>query len=288
MSVRAKIGLGALGLLGVVAGLAGWMLGLHAVRPGVEPHTVTGAADLYAEWNDLLGRHVYTDGVDYEGLEEDEDILRRFAAILGELGPRSRPELFPDPAAQLAYYINAYNALTLLGVIEHYPIDTIHDVRGLIEVTPGFGFFWALRFRLDGRPINLYRLENKIIRPRFGDARIHAAINCASGSCPTLLPAAFRGEALDAQLDAVTQAFVGSDQHVRLEDGVVHLSSIFTWFRGDFEAHATRSGQPADTLAFIEHFTVDPARRETVALARTEGWQRRYTDYDWSLNRRPE
>ena len=38
--------------------------------------------------------------------------------------------------------------------------------------------------------MNLYDLENKIIRG-YGDGRIHAAINCASNSCPMLENKAF-------------------------------------------------------------------------------------------------
>ena len=288
MRSRTRIGIGGVVALALLASIGAWAIGLQVVRPGVEPDQPTSAEDLYRGWNDLLGRRVHEDGVDYEGLAADGDELRRFAATLGEVGPTTRPELFTDDTARLAYYINAYNALTLLGVIEHHPIDSIHEVRGLIEPAPGFGFFWAQRFRLDGRGLNLYDLENKIIRPRFGDARIHAAINCASGSCPTLQPAAFRPEALDSQLDAVTQGFVGDDRHVRFEEGVVHLSSIFTWFAGDFEEHALQRGLPAHTLAFVEHFTLEPERRELAALARAEGWELRTMDYDWSLNRRPE
>ena len=59
---------------------------------------------------------------------------------------------------------------------------------------------------LDGGGINLYALEHRILRREFPDARIHAAINCASGSCPTLQPRAFRPESLDAQLDATPVA----------------------------------------------------------------------------------
>ncbi len=287
MSRALKVGGIAVALLGIVGGLAGWAVGFRTVKAGADPLPVDAGDDLYAGWHALLGRHVSAAGVDYDGLKADEQALRQFAATLAVVGPRSRPDLFPTEHDRLAYYINAYNALTLLGVIEHHPIDTIHDVRGRIEPAPGFGFFWALRFRLDGRGTNLYDLENKVIRPDFDDARIHAAINCASGSCPTLQSVAFRPATLDAQLDAAVQGFVGSDVHVRYDGDVVHLSSIFTWFQGDFEAHARALGLEPDVLAWVEHYTLDPARRESAALARTDGAERRFMDYDWSLNRRP-
>jgi hypothetical protein len=285
LSLGLKITLGTIMALTMLAGLGSWLVGLELVRAGVEPTAADG--DLYAGWDALLARHVHPDGVDYDGLAAEEAALRGFVATLEGLGPKSNPDRFPTENDRLAYYINAYNALTLLGVIEHHPIDTIHDVRGRIEPTPGFGFFWGQRFKLDGRGLNLYDLENKIIRPKFGDARIHAAINCASGSCPTLSSRAYRPETLDAQLDAATRDFVGSDDHVRYGDGVVHLSSIFTWFAEDFEAHARGLDLPAHTLAFVEHYSADVGRREAAAKARAEGWSLEFMDYDWSLNRRP-
>lgn len=280
----AAAGIGGVVMLGA---LAAWAVGLKTVDAGAEAEAPSTVEALYAGWGALLDEHVAAEGVDYPGLARDAAQLRTFAATLAEVGPRSTPALFPTEQDRLAYNINAYNALTLLGVVEHHPITTIHEVRGAFEPTAGFGFFWALRFRLDGRGINLYDLENKVIRPEFGDARIHAAINCASGSCPTLQARPFLPSTLDAQLDAATAEFVGSDRHVRYADGVVHLSSIFTWFRGDFEAHAERLGLPADTMAFVEHYTADAARKELAASARAQGWELRFLNYDWSLNQRP-
>ncbi len=285
--MKARAALGAMAGLGIVAALAAWGLGLESMKGDAAPLDVAAADDLYGPWTALLERHVRDGGVDYDGLLADREELRRIAATFAGVGPRTRPELFADQASRFAFHINAYNALTLLGVVEHLPIASIQDVHGRIEPAPGFGFFWALRFRLDGRGINLYDLENKVLRPVYADARVHAAINCASRSCPTLQPRAFLPATLGAQLDAATAGFVGDDRHVRCGDGVVHLSSIFQWFRGDFEAHAERLGRPADVLAFVEEFTEDPARREQVALARTAGWERVYDDYDWGLNRAP-
>ncbi len=280
MSGLRKLGV-ALLLVAIVAGLSAWLFGIKRIRAGVEPST-----DLYGEWDALLTKHVHPDGVDYEGLKADEATLRRVVATFEEVGPKSTPDRFADRDHELAYYVNAYNALTLLGVVEHHPVSSIQDVHGLIEPKPGFGFFWGLRFGLDGRSINLYDLENSIIRG-YDDARIHAAINCASASCPTLSSRAYRPETLSDQLDAATRAFVGSDTHVRSVEGAVELSSIFTWFRGDFESHATTLGLEGSTLAWIEHYSADPTRREAAANARQQGHELRYVDYDWSLNARP-
>ncbi len=277
-------------VLGVGALLGAIVLGLIGIRRLSSDAEALGDQELhsYATWTAFLGRHVHPDGVDYDGLLADEDLARVVASFEAS-GPRSQPALFPTKQHELAYYINAYNALTLFGVASRWPIDSVQDVRGRIEVTPGFGFFWGLRFRLDRRGTNLYDLENKVIRPKYGDARIHAALNCASESCPTLQSTAFRAETLDVQLDDAARGFVGSDKHVRwdAEAKTVHLSSIFTWFRSDFEQHSRALGSDAETLAWIERYTQADDRRALAARARSEGWALSYTDYDWSLNRRP-
>ncbi len=287
MSWRLKVG-AVLVIVGAWLGVV--VLGLIGIRSLSSDAEPLGEQELvdYATWTAFLGRHVHPDGVDYEGVLADGDLARVVASFEGS-GPRTQPALFPTKQHELAYYINAYNALTLLGVASRWPIDSVQDVRGRIEVTPGFGFFWGLRFRLDRRGTNLYDLENKIIRPKYGDARSHAAINCASESCPTLQSSAFRAETLDTQLDGAARGFVGSDKHVRwdAEARAVHLSSIFTWFRGDFEQHSQALGGAADTLAWIERYTEADDRKALAAQARREGWALQYTDYDWSLNRRP-
>ncbi|MCP4867883.1 MAG: DUF547 domain-containing protein [Proteobacteria bacterium] len=165
----------------------------------------------------------------------------------------------------------------LLGVVEHWPITTIHEVRGRIEPKAGFGFFYGLRFTLDGRKTNLYDLENKVIR-KLGDARIHAAINCASRSCPTLAGAPYQGSTLEQQLHAAARPFASSAPHVDVNEGarVVRLSLIYDWFAGDF----------GDVLAWVEA-NADPAVAEPLGRARAEGWPIEYVPYDWSLNAQP-
>ncbi len=103
---------------------------------------------------------VQGDRVDYAEVLSGVSDLKRFAATLAEVGPTTTPDRFPTEEDRLAYYINAYNALTLLGVVDNWPISSVQDVRGWLDPRPGFGFFYGLRFFLDGDKITLYDLEN--------------------------------------------------------------------------------------------------------------------------------
>ena len=275
-------------LLGVVLLATGWLtvhaLGLRAVAVHAEPMRLPEEGFDYSWWNEALARWVRPRGVDYAAVLQDEGELRRFVATLATTGPQSAPGRFPTEPEQLAYYLNAYNALTLYGVVDNWPIESVHDVRGWLDPRAGFGFFYGLRFPLDGGQMNLYELENAIIRS-YLDARIHAAINCASKSCPALAPYAFESAALDEQLDVVTRAFCSNAPHVVIDEDArqIRLSAIFDWYKADFEEHARRLGRPATIEDFIAAFA-DPATAEALERARKAEFEVVFEPYDWALN----
>ncbi|MEM1417316.1 MAG: DUF547 domain-containing protein [Myxococcota bacterium] len=274
----------AVGLALVLAGAP--LLGVHELPQRVAP----GRYDL-ADLASAL-RHARPEAAgaryDYAALRRDPAPLERFVAALANVGPRTTPERFPDRASRLAYALNAYNALILAAVLAHGVRESVHEVRGPLEPTPGFGFFWALKLRVDGARTNLFVYEHDVIRA-FGDARIHAALNCASVSCPALRSEPFRPETLDAQLDAAMKDMVAGERHVAVDAEGVALSAIFDWFEEDFAANARRSGlappKPHElvrtgwVLAFLQAYA-DPAKAEAIGRATSV----RYRAYDWSLN----
>ena len=205
-----------------------------AGAPGKAAQTTeTGPFD-HRDWSSVLARFVDDQGrVDYEALDEDRRELDLYLEQIAETGPRTTPERFPTRADELAYYVNAYNALVFQGVIDG-DLENAETVwKGIL---PGYGFFVGKKFRLDGQSINLRNLENKIVRARYGDARIHAALNCASVGCPRLPTTAFEPGRLETELNAAMAEFVSNEQHVRIDAAsrTVYLSKIFDWYEDDF------------------------------------------------------
>lgn len=276
-----KLGLGLVAALVLGLGIRG-ALGIHRLRlpAGALPMPETGFPH---EAFDGPLRYVRGAGFDHAGLAADRAGLDAFVATLAAVGPGTDPARFPTDDDQLAYWINAYNALMLYTVAEEGPVASVMDIHGVIEPKPGFGVFFGVRVPVDGRWMHLYGLENDVIRG-FGDARIHAAINCASGSCPALAPTPYLPATLQQQLDAATRRFCAAP-HVAVDHGAkqVRLSSIFEWFGGDFEAHAARLGGPADVLGFIQAFAA-PALADDLQRARAGDYDRVFVDYDWTLN----
>lgn len=278
-------------LLVLVLGATGWVtiraLGLRRVSVDAEPMRLPQDGFDYGWWNAALGRWVAGGAVDYRSVLDEAQPLRRYLAMLADAGPRSTPQRFSTEPERLAYYVNAYNALALYGVIVNWPIESVHDVHGWLDPRAGFGFFYGLRFPLDGQQISLYELENEIIRG-FRDARIHAAINCASKSCPSLQPYAFEPATLDGQLDEVTRQFCSRAPHVQIDEAAseIRLSAIFDWYRPDFEEHARRLGRPPTVLDFIAAYA-SPETAESLEQATNAGFEVVFQPYDWTLNQLP-
>lgn len=219
----------------------------------------------YDNWGGLLRAHVRRGNVDYPAIAGDGG----FPAFLAAL---RRARFTSDTTAdqRLAFWINAYNAAAIAGILAGRSPATL---LGRAE------FFWRTRYDVGGEAITLWDLEQERIRP-VGDPRIHFALVCASASCPVLPSQAYLPRVLDAQLEVATRAFVNDPTKNRYDpvERVAHLSEIFERYAEDFEAAA---GSVAAYVALhLEH-------PEAAAGLADGSWEVRYMDFDWSLNGKP-
>jgi len=227
--------------------------------------------------------------VNYAGLTQNPEDLDRFYHQVASVSPDSHPQLFPAKDDQLAYWINAYNATVMKGVVAYYPITSVAAVKppALLFFFPSkSGFFFFQRFTYGSKETSLYVLENRVIRERFNDPRIHFVLNCASSSCPELPQRPFYPESLEQQLEAETAAFINSPENVRYDSqsNVLYLSSIFDWYQKDFvdwlDQHVP--GQDANLINYVGQFLPNSTAR---ALRENSGKLTIvYLPYDWTLN----
>ena len=223
----------------------------------------------------VLDRIVHGDEVDYRMLSEAPGDLRDYLGLLEAVRADEYRAWSKDQ--KYAFWINAYNAYTLDLVQRSYPVKSIKDLGGLIRSV------WKKSFiplgHLAGKPgkeLSLDHLEHSILRPEFEDARVHAAINCASISCPPLRDEAYRAAGLDQQLDSQVAAWLLDPERNSLdEEGTLRVSRIFDWFAGDFEREA----------GSVQAWITSHAPEGELEWLRTAGkLQVRYLDYDWRLN----
>lgn len=228
----------------------------------------------------VLTQYVNDSGlVNYAALKENRRDLDDTVEQIQHVSPANAPQVFPTREAQLAYWINAYNALVLRMVVDHYPISSITKI-GIIP----FSAFFVERPQLGGKRMTLRSLENDVIRAGFHDPRIHFAINCASRSCPPLAQHAYRPETLNQQLDAAARKFINDNANVTLDarSGKVELSKIFDWYASDFkEAYAAKVHRDGTVLDYLKLYLTPERQR---VLAQLSGATVRYNQYDWSLN----
>ncbi len=180
-----------------------------------------------------------------------------------------------DPAAlsyheQLAFWLNAYNALVIKGVVDRYPTTSVRRIK------PFGGFFSRLKFQVAGKPYTLNEIEHDVIRAEFVDARVHFALVCASGGCPVLENRAFFANTLEERLETATFNFVTNPEKVRLarSERRIYLSKIFKWYAADF----------TEGYADVTDFLADYLPPDDAAFLETEEVEFHYLDYDWTLN----
>jgi len=231
---------------------------------------------IHEPWNAILARRVSGGDFEYAGLLKERAPLDAYIKSLEGVQLDAFAKL--SRAEQFAFWVNAYNAYTVKRVLDDYPVKSIRDLgdeklsvwdRDLVPLG-------ALSPTLDKPKLTLNDIENKILRPTFQDARLHAAINCASKGCPPLRAEAFTGAKLDTQLDEQVKAWLADPSRNRFDAKKkrAEISKVFEWFAEDFQKEAGSAAvwiarfRPSDKAWLIA--------REKPTIS--------FLEYDWALN----
>ncbi len=243
-------------LLSVLLSLT-FALGLSVTQAGAETR------QFLSLYEGLLASHVRPAtqseiafaGVDYDAWGEDPRHQRALEHLLRR-GPPS--DALED--VRMAYWINAYNFLTIDLIVRENERDSIRNLGGLFS-SPWTKFEWAI----EGQDYTLDFIEHEILRP-MGDPRIHFAINCASVSCPDLRTEPYTAEKLDNQLDEQVQDMLANPGKGLWQDGnKIYVSKILDWFSEDFD--------DGDVEGWVRRYANTP-----------DQFSLRYLKYDWALN----
>lgn len=257
------------------------LLAAAAIAP-LGAHAQTAFDHNHTAWDALLKKHVrwLPDGkqsrANYKGFAADRAALK---AVLDGLSavPKATFDGW-SKSQQMAFLINAYNAFTVELILTRYP-----DLKSIKELGSFIQSPWKKKFfTLLGEQRHLDWIEHEQLRPRYNEPRVHAAVNCASIGCPALRDEAFTATRLEAQLEDGMRRFLGDRTRNRIKGDKVEASSIFKWFREDFEQGHGGFKQVEDVFAkYAEQLSDQPAEQAALK-AKTLGVN--HLDYDWSLN----
>ncbi len=201
--------------------------------------------------------------------------LSRYLDVVARYGPESTPELFPTEDDEIAYYLNAYNAIMIRLWLDNGGRTADAD-DGVSWLT----WFTLNQWKIDQRTMSLDYLEQRLMRVRYDEPRIHAALVCGAIDCPPLRDEPYVGGRLDAQLDDQMHAWLTdpSDDGLQVDDeGNVRLSRIFSWYRDDF--------RPTGGLqAMLERHLDDDDPRKAAAVRAAANNRLDFKGYDWTIN----
>jgi hypothetical protein len=275
--------------LALSVAFAGWA-GNTRADSAADPAAAACSTSAYAA---VLQTHVDEAGmVNYRALKKDSEKLDEYLDSLATT-PREHYNMW-SASDQIAFWINAYNAITLKAITDHYPIE---PGLGRSLLWPGNsirqipGVWDKLKWNIMDKSLTLNQIEHEILRKQFNEPRIHAALVCAAMGCPPLRREPYSGTALEAQLEDQMKRFLSHPTKFRIDrkSNTVFLSAIFKWFGKDF---VERFG--TDT-AFGGHSEVERAILNAIAphldendrnYLRTARFHIQYLDYDWTLNER--
>ena len=266
---------------------SGIVVALMAVLAAASPLAQDRSADGARRRNldQLLDLYVRDGLVYYRALKSDRRLLDGYISALGGASVASAPR-----GEQISFWLNAYNALVLRTVIDHYPIGSRSNDYPARSVRQIPGAFEGLKHQVAGRSLTLDQIEQTIL-PGFADPRVFLALGRGAVGSGRLRSEAFAPETLDQQLAEVAAECVSHAQCMTIDRGnnKIAISSVFSWRSKEFAAayadkapavFRARSPIERAVLAFVEPtLTII----EKNFLARND-FKVEFARFDWSLN----
>ena len=255
---------------------------LAAFALAVTSVTAQDTAKLLDETLDLYVRDGF---VYYRALRSDRSRLDRYVNAIASADVAGRPR-----DEQIAFWINAYNAIALKTVVDQYPIPVRskeYPARSIRQVP---GAFERNTHRVGGKSVTLDQIEQTILA-EFGDPRIFLALGRGAVGSGRLRSEAYSAAALDRQLTEVANECATRAQCVDINKSAneVRVSSIFSWRQKEFSAayadkadklFASRSPVERAVLALVSPRLLTTERE----FLEPNQFKVVYIPFDWSLN----
>jgi hypothetical protein len=195
--------------------------------------------------------------VDYTGIAGDP----RWQKVLNKLARFPQHKL-KNKKERTAFYINAYNIMTIQLIVKNWPLKSIRDIGSF------FSPVWKKNAGIvAGRKVSLSYIGQNKLR-KLGDIRSYFALACGSTSCPDLRRQPYTARQLNRQLDDQARRFLNNSGKGLARSGSnVRVSKLFSWFEHDFNRYG-------GVRAFVKRYKAIPDRLTL----------RADLPYHWSIN----
>lgn len=227
----------------------------EVTKPATKMEAPKKSTPDHSAFNALLQKNVSSSGkVNYQGFKAQKADLQKYLDDLAANTPSSewgRKET-------MAYWTNAYNAFTIKLIVDNYPISSITKLEN--------GKPWDKKWiKLGDKTYSLNNIENDILRPKYKDARIHFAVNCAAQSCPPILNKAWTAANLAANFEKQAKAFINNPKFNKISANSIEISKIFEWYAADF----------GNIIDYLNKYSTTKISADAKVS---------YMEYDWALN----
>lgn len=189
---------------------------------------------LHRPFDQILDVNVRDGLVYYRALKSERGRLDRYVASLNV--PSATYESW-SREAQIALWLNAYNAIVLQTVINHYPIKGKAGTYPASSIRQIPGVFDQAKHRVAGRSVTLDEIE-KTILSSFKDPRLYLALGRGAVGSGRLRSEAYTADRLKEQLEAVHADFMSQQELLKIDRvaGTVSVTPILSWREADFVA----------------------------------------------------
>ena len=207
----------------------------------------------YSKTDNFLKKYVSDNKVDYDAIKKNPTELDEIIKLIANY------ELTQDENANKAFIINAYNLFVIKGVSIKYPVKSPLDIAG---------FFDKNIYIISSKKVTLNDIENKMLRAKYKDARLHFVLVCGANGCPPLLSEAYLPKTLDEKLNQQATKALNNPKFIKVTGNKIQLSQIFEWYKEDFKNKE---------IEFINSFRENKLNPKSNFS---------YYPYDWSLNKK--
>ena len=243
---------------------------------------------LHVPFDALLELHVRDGLVYYRALQADRGRLNRYIATLNSPSVVSGLEKWSGDQKK-AFWLNAYNALVMKTVVDHYPIRGTSKNYPANSVRQIPGAFEKTAHAIAGKQLTLDQIENTVLG-EMDDARVYLALGRGAVGSGRLRSEAFSAKAVDKQLEQTKAQFAVTPRWSKVDmlNGKVSISPILSWRGAAFIEEYADDSFDLPKREPIERAVIGFLRPHLLAaeeeFIKRNTFQLTYEPFDWRLN----